>query len=77
MQSTNSQFVDDFTGGEGLFSPLSSWKLAFEFVLKGLHLLLLLKLLFTQGFAECDLIVLKPNREEGTAFPATIRALIP
>ena len=73
---TNRHFTGDSTGGEGLSGLLSSWELAFEFILNGLHLLLLLKLFFTQGFTECKLIILESNGEEGTAFPATIRPII-
>jgi hypothetical protein len=62
-------------GGE-LFGVRSSRKLAFEFVLDGLYLLLLLKLLFTQGFAGCELIVLQLNGEESTTFPAAVWPLI-
>ena len=68
--------MDHLANGGELVGVLSSWKLPFEFVLNGLHLLLLLKLLFTQGFAGCELIISTLNGEEGTAFPAAVRALI-
>jgi hypothetical protein len=68
--------VNNVINGGELFGARSSWKLAFEFVLNGLHLLLLLKLLFTQRFVGCELIVLQFNGEESTAFPAAVRTLI-
>ncbi len=62
-------------GGE-LARVLSSRKLSLELVLEGLDFLLLLQILFSQGFAGGEFIVFQHNGEEGTAFPAAVWALI-
>jgi len=74
--TNDSQIASNVINGRELFGARSSGKLAFEFVLNGLNFLLLLKLLFTQRFAGCELIVLHFNGEESTAFPTTVRTLI-
>jgi hypothetical protein len=54
-----------------LVVTLSSWKLPLQFTLDSLRLLLILKILFTQGFPRRGLIIFKLNSEKGVAFPAT------
>ena len=73
---TVSHFVSDLANGGELVGALSSRKLPFEFILDSLNLLLLLKLLLAQGFVECELIIVKLNGEECTAFPAAVWPLI-
>jgi hypothetical protein len=59
------QFFDDFTNGGELAGFFPPWKLPFEFVMDGLHLLLLSKLLLTERFTEYEFIVFEFNGEEG------------
>jgi len=62
--------------GGGTAPLLSTRKLPFELVLEGLDFLLLLKLLFGEGFAGHELIAFQHDSEKRPAFPALVWPLI-
>jgi len=68
--------MNDLANGGELARILSSGELPVELVLEGLDFLLLLKLLFAEGFAGGELVFFEGDGEERAAFPALVRALI-
>jgi hypothetical protein len=72
----HSHYANYLAKGEELARFLSSRELPLELVLDGLDFLLLLKFLFTQGFAGFDLVIFQHDGEELPAFPAFVRALV-
>ena len=68
--------MNDLANGGELARILSSGELPVELVLEGLDFLLLLKLLFAEGFAGGEPVFFEGDGEERAAFPALVRALI-
>ena len=68
--------MSDLANGGEFVRALFFRKLPVEFILDGLLLLMLVKVLFTEGVEGCYLVLLHLNYEDGTASPAAVRPLI-